>query len=123
MQDAAVLDIRNLSKTFVGQRALKEVDFALQAGEVRALVGQNGSGKSTLIKVLAGYHAPDDGVTATVAGEPFPLGDAQAAFAAGLRFVHQDLGLVPTLGAVDNLALGRGYVRNRLGTISWRTER
>jgi ribose transport system ATP-binding protein len=117
-----VLQITKLSKTFPGQQALKDVDFDVRAGEVHALVGQNGSGKSTLIKVLAGYHKPDDRASATVAGEPFQLGDATSAFAAGLRFVHQDLGLVPALGALDNLALGRGYKKGRSGTIAWRRE-
>ncbi|NLT07229.1 MAG: sugar ABC transporter ATP-binding protein [Solirubrobacterales bacterium] len=118
----SVLEIHGLSKTFPGQKALDAVDFDLRPGEVHALIGQNGSGKSTLIKVLAGYHQPDPGATATVAGEPFTLGSAASAFAAGLRFVHQDLGLVPALGALDNLALGRGYSKGATGTISWREE-
>lgn len=124
-----VLAIHGLSKTFPGQRALIEVDFEVRAGEVHALVGQNGSGKSTLIKCLAGYHEPDHGSTARVTHhrrgksvEEFDLGDGQAAEAAGLRFVHQDLGLVESLNAVENLALGRGY-RTKFGTINWRTHR
>jgi ribose transport system ATP-binding protein len=117
-----VLSITGLSKTFATTRVLMDVDFELRAGEVHALVGQNGSGKSTLIKILAGYHDPDPGATATVDGEPFQLGDTSSAFAAGLRFVHQDLGLVPALGALDNLALGRGYQTGKTGTISWRQE-
>ena len=52
-----VLEIRGLSKTFPGQRALDGVDLALDSGEIHALLGQNGSGKSTVIKILAGYHA------------------------------------------------------------------
>jgi ribose transport system ATP-binding protein len=119
---AAVLSIANLSKTFPGQRALADVDFEVLPGEVHALIGQNGSGKSTLIKILAGYHQPDAGATAQLAGEPLQLGDATSAFASGLRFVHQDLGLVPALGALDNLALGRGYQKGRTGTIAWRRE-
>ena len=106
--DTPALRIRQLSKTFPGQRALIDVDFELAAGEVHALVGQNGSGKSTMIKVLAGYHEPDPGATVEVAGQPLALGDAAATLAAGLRFVHQDLALVPTLDTLDNLALGRG---------------
>ena len=117
-----VLEIHNLSKTFPGQKALDAVDFDLVPGEVHALIGQNGSGKSTLIKILAGYHQPDEGASATVSGEEFTLGDAQSAFAAGLRFVHQDLGLAPALGALDNLALGRGYHKRVGGTIDWRKE-
>jgi ribose transport system ATP-binding protein len=116
------LSLTGVSKHFGGQYALKNVDFELRAGEIHALVGQNGSGKSTLIKILAGYHKAEAGAQATLGGEPFELGDAVAAHAAGLRFVHQDLGLVPALGALDNLALGRGYRVGRTGTISWRRE-
>ncbi len=116
------LRIENLSKTFPGQRALDGVDFDLVPGEVHALVGQNGSGKSTLIKVLAGFHDPDPGVSIQVNGEPLELSSADATLAAGVRFVHQDLALVPTLNTLDNLALGRGYHRAAAGTISWRKE-
>lgn len=116
------LRIENLSKTFPGQQALDGVDFDLKAGEVHALVGQNGSGKSTLIKVLAGYHPPDPGVRVYVKGEPLELNGAEATLEAGIRFVHQDLALVPTLNTLDNLALGRGYKRGAAGTISWRRE-
>jgi ribose transport system ATP-binding protein len=122
-QDAdPVLTITGLSKTFGGEHALRNVSFELRSGEVHALVGQNGSGKSTIVKILAGYHTADPGASATVDGKPFELGHAGSGFAAGLRFVHQDLGLVPALGAIDNLALGRGYRRGRTGTISWRRE-
>jgi len=116
------LQITNLSKTFTGQRVLHNVDLELQPGEIRALVGQNGCGKSTLIKVLAGYHEPDAGGSVLVDGASLALGTPGAGDAAGLRFVHQDLGLVPTLDALDNLAIGSGYHRNRLGLISWPKE-
>ena len=70
----SALTVTGLSKTFAGQVVLDRVDMRVDAGEVHALVGQNGSGKSTLIKVLAGYHAPDPGATATVFGRPLQLG-------------------------------------------------
>jgi ribose transport system ATP-binding protein len=116
------LRIENLSKTFPGQQALHSVDFELVPGEVHALIGQNGSGKSTLIKVLAGFHDPDPGVSIEVDGTPLELGNADATLQAGIRFVHQDLALVPTLDTLDNLALGRGFYRGAVGTISWRQE-
>src|SRR3954454_16623682 len=122
MSPTPALEVRGLSKTFPGQRALIDVDLQLQPGEVRALVGQNGCGKSTLIKILAGYHEPDPGVEVFVDGNPLALGAAGVGDHAGLRFVHQDLGLVPTLDARDNLAMGHGYERNKLGLISWRRE-
>ncbi len=117
-----VLQIHHLSKTFPGQRALEEVDLTVAAGEVHALVGQNGSGKSTLIKVLAGYHQPDPGATAQVNGAPLALGNGSAASAAGIRFVHQDLGLVQGVSTVENIAIVNGYATGLGGRILWRTE-
>ncbi|MET0324865.1 MAG: sugar ABC transporter ATP-binding protein [Ilumatobacteraceae bacterium] len=117
-----MLRIEHLSKTFAGQAALSDVSITIAAGEVHALVGQNGSGKSTLIKVLSGYHQPDDGASAWAGGEPLTLGDGHAAAAAGIRFVHQDLGLVLSLSAVENIALTAGYHTGVGGRIHWRDE-
>jgi ribose transport system ATP-binding protein len=114
------LRIEHLSKTFPGQVALAGVSLTVGAGEVHALVGQNGSGKSTLIKVLAGYHQPDpDGAKAWVNGTQLTLGDGQAAVAAGIRFVHQDLGLIGLFNAVENIALTAGYQTGVGGRIRW----
>jgi ribose transport system ATP-binding protein len=118
-----LLDIRNLAKTFPGTQALKGVDFDLHRGEVHALVGQNGCGKSTLIKVLAGYHQPDAGSTIHLEGQQVQIHDTAQSRAAGLRFVHQDLGLVQDLSTVENLALGRGFMTKGGGRIDWRAER
>jgi ribose transport system ATP-binding protein len=116
-----LLRLTNLSKTFRGQRALIEVDLELRSGEVCALVGQNGSGKSTLIKLLAGYHTPDVGAALEFAGQQVSLGELNAPWRRHLRFIHQDLGLVPTLNTLDNLGLGTGYETGRGGRIRWRT--
>lgn len=120
MTDA--LRIEHLSKTFPGQAALVDVDLSVAVGEVHALVGQNGSGKSTLIKVLAGYHQPDPGAYAWANDQPLTLGDGAAATAAGIRFVHQDLGLVAGINTIENLALTNGYETSRGGRIHWRAE-
>jgi ribose transport system ATP-binding protein len=119
---AETLRIEHLSKTFPGQAALIDVDVTVAAGEVHALVGQNGSGKSTLVKVLAGYHQPDPGGSAWVNGEPLALGDAQAAALAGIRFVHQDLGLVGSISTVENLALTNGYATGVGRRIQWKDQ-
>jgi ribose transport system ATP-binding protein len=116
------LRVRGMSKTFPGQRALSDVDFDLRPDEIHALVGQNGSGKSTFMKILAGFHEPDPGGACEVDGHQLAFSDPQDTLASGLRFVHQDLALIPALDALDNLALGRGYERRRGGTISWRRE-
>lgn len=118
-----VLRIEHLSKTFPGQVALSDVSVDVAPGEVHALVGQNGSGKSTLIKILAGYHQPDDdGAAAWVNGQPLRLGDGQAAVDAGIRFVHQDLGLVGMMSAVENLAITAGFQTGTGGRIRWSAE-
>ena len=114
-----VLRLEKLSKTFGGTRALRDVALEIAPGEIHALVGQNGCGKSTLIKTLAGYHDADPGALAWLDGEPFDLAAVTDARHDRLRFVHQDLGLVTELSALDNLALSRGYARTRLGSINW----
>jgi ribose transport system ATP-binding protein len=118
--DAVTLALRNVTKTFPGQVAVAGVDLDLRPGRIHGLVGQNGCGKSTLIKVMAGFHVPDPGAQAWFDGEPFDLGSASAAERAGIRFIHQDLGLVPELNTVDNLALGHGYESSRF--VRLRTE-
>jgi ribose transport system ATP-binding protein len=107
-----VLSLRGVTKSFGAQRALDTVDLEIRRGEIHAVVGQNGCGKSTLVKLLGGYHGPDAGSEATVAGEPFELGSAAAANDAGLRFVHQDLGLIEDLSVAENffMASHRGWV-------------
>lgn len=117
-----VLHISNLAKSFGGEQALRGVDLDVRPGEVHALIGSNGSGKSTLIKVLAGFHQPDEGWACAVGNEDFSLGSAASAEAAGIRFVHQELGLIGNMDTVDNLGVGRGYEVSA-GRIRWRRER
>src|SRR5436305_3888532 len=112
MSTTEALRIEHLSKTFAGTRALIDATLDIRPGEVHALIGQNGSGKSTLIKTLAGYHHADPGAHAELGGEPFAIGHHVPN---SLRFVHQDLGLVPELNAMDNLALRGGFLRGAGG--------
>jgi ribose transport system ATP-binding protein len=120
-----LLTIEHLSKVFPGQVALDDVHLTVRAGSTHALVGQNGSGKSTLIKILAGYHEPTGEPTATMhrsdGDHTLQLGDGRAAEVAGIRFVHQDLGLVDSVSSVENLSLGGGYA-TRFGRINWKAE-
>lgn len=113
--------IRDISKSFAGVQALSRASFAIHAGSVHALLGANGSGKSTLIKILSGYHSPDDGGEVTIDGAALAFGSPSESFKAGCRFVHQDLGLVLELSVEDNLLLP--YFPSQLGTVRRRQVR
>jgi ABC-type sugar transport system ATPase subunit len=120
--DAPLLDVRGISKTFPGQRALIDADLQVGRGEIVGLAGANGSGKSTLVKILAGYHHPDGGGEIHAFGERvFP--DGPPGWRRRCHFIHQDLGLVLSLSAAENLALGSGYETGTGGRISWRRQR
>jgi ribose transport system ATP-binding protein len=104
---APPLALTGLSKSFLGQAALRDVNLTIDTQQVHALLGHNGSGKSTLIKILAGLHRPDAGSgPIEVDGHRLREGDPDASRKAGLRFIHQDLGLIDDLSVVENLALG-----------------
>ncbi len=116
------LAVRGLSKAFGSTLALDDFSFEVRAGEVHALVGGNGSGKSTFIKVLAGVHQGDTGEIETMRGGHASLTSfwPEDAHRAGLRFVHQNLGIVPAMSIMDNLALGHGYPTGPGKRIRWR---
>ncbi|MEY4374131.1 MAG: hypothetical protein RL760_297 [Candidatus Eisenbacteria bacterium] len=109
------LELREVTKDFVGVRALDGVSFTLHAGEVHALCGENGAGKSTLLKILSGFH-PASSWTGTmlVDGAPVRFADIRAAETHGIALIAQELALVPALSVEANLALGREPVRHGL---------
>jgi ribose transport system ATP-binding protein len=117
------VEILGLSKTFPGQLALADVDMSVLPAEIHALLGQNGSGKSTLIKVLAGIYTPDPGATIRVYGAVLPAGLPRESRRLGLQFVHQALGIIGELTAVENIALGFGYRRHGGRFIDWKAQR
>jgi ABC-type sugar transport system ATPase subunit len=123
VQEEPALLARRVSKSFPGVLALDEFELEVPPGTVHALVGPNGCGKSTFVKILAGVHTPDGPAEAWVNGSPLELGSGAAAAELGVSFVHQDLGIVEELDAVENVAFGVGFARSRLGTIAWRRQR
>ena len=101
-----LLEATGIRKQFPGVLALDGVSCELDRGEVLAVVGENGAGKSTLMKVIAGVYQPDGG-TVTIEGKPVRFPTPQAAMAAGVSLIHQELNLADNLSVQDNLFLGR----------------
>lgn len=101
----ALLQVRGLSKSFPGVRALDGVDLDVFSGEVHALMGENGAGKSTLMKVLAGLHTPDAG-SISFAGREVTIPDPHAAARLGIGMIHQELMPFPDLTVAENVLMG-----------------
>ena len=106
---APLLEARAISRRFGHVRALDRADFAVQAGEICALVGDNGAGKSTLVKILSGADRPDEGQI-LLAGKPVAFNSPNDAQAHGIATVYQDLALAADLSPFENLFLGREIV-------------
>jgi ribose transport system ATP-binding protein len=113
-------EVREVSKTFPGVRALDGASLRLQTGKVHALVGENGSGKSTLAKCLSGTYQPDSGEIVH-RGRVVQLRDPTAAQALGVATFYQELSLVPSLSVAENVHLGR--LPGRGGLVSWGSTR
>ena len=113
-----LLELRNISKTFPGVKALSNVDLTLKAGEVLGLCGENGAGKSTLMKILTGIYTADPGGEIWLQGEKVDVRDVNHARELGLSIIHQELNMVPDLTVAQNLYIGRpgshskGYIND-----------
>ncbi|TCV93758.1 sugar ABC transporter ATP-binding protein [Biostraticola tofi] len=116
METSPLLVVKGLSVEFPGVKALQEVDFTLNRGEIMALLGENGAGKSTLIKALTGvYHRSQGEIL--LDGEsvdPKSTADAQSM---GIGTVYQEVNLLPNLSVAANLFIGREPTR--MGMVSW----
>ncbi|MFF4378503.1 multiple monosaccharide ABC transporter ATP-binding protein [Kitasatospora sp. NPDC001547] len=113
-----VLEMRSISKSFPGVKALSEVNLSVAAGEVHAICGENGAGKSTLMKVLSGVypHGTYEGEI-LFEGEPCRFRDIRASEQRGIVIIHQELALVPYLSIAENVFLGNEHAAR--GIISW----
>jgi D-xylose transport system ATP-binding protein len=112
------LEMRNITKTFPGVRALDGVSFDLKPGEIHALVGENGAGKSTLMKILGGvYPHPEYGGEVVIEGDVQKFGGVRDAEKANIAVIYQELSLVPEMSVGENIFLGREP--RRFGVIRW----
>jgi putative multiple sugar transport system ATP-binding protein len=113
-----ILEMRNITKTFPGVKALDNVSFSVKQGEIHALVGENGAGKSTLMKVLSGVY-PYGSYSGEIyfQGKECRFQDIHHSEKVGLVIIHQELALVPFLSIAENLFLGNERATN--GIIDW----
>jgi ribose transport system ATP-binding protein len=111
----------SISKQFPGVQALQDVSFSLRPGEIHALVGENGAGKSTLMKILFGAIAKDSG-TIRVDGREVAIHSPADAQRHGISMVHQELNLVPSMNAAQNIFLGHAPSGGPLGQVLRRRE-
>jgi D-xylose transport system ATP-binding protein len=112
------LEMRHITKSFPGVRALDGVSFDLHKGEIHALVGENGAGKSTLMKVLAGVYAhPQYGGEILIEGNVQKFASVREAEKAGIAVIFQELSLVKEMSVAENIFLGREP--RKFGVIRW----
>ena len=117
MKDRAVLEMKNIHKSFPGVRALQAVDFTLCEGEIHALMGENGAGKSTLIKVLTGVYEKDEGQIFIKGKEgAVAIRSPQEAQKNGISTVYQEITLCPNLTVAENMFIGR----TNDATLNWK---
>ena len=117
-----ILEMKNVTKTFPGVKALDDVTFRVKRGEIHALVGENGAGKSTLMKVLSGVH-PYGSYTGDVIvnGKTANYATIRDSETDGVAIIYQELGLVGTLTVCENIFLGHEIVEK--GKINWEKEK
>jgi len=107
-----LIKIRNISKSFPGVKALKNVSLDIYSGEVHVLIGENGAGKSTLIKIITGIYQNDSGEI-RLKGKLVHFTNPKQAIKAGISVIHQELSLIPDLTVADNIFLGREVVKGK----------
>ncbi len=114
-----ILEMRGITKTFPGVKALSDVNIAVEAGAVHAICGENGAGKSTLMKVLSGVypHGTYDGQI-VFESEEVQFRNLRDSEAKGIVIIHQELALSPYLSIAENIFLGNEQ-RTRAGLIDW----
>jgi putative multiple sugar transport system ATP-binding protein len=113
-----ILEMRDITKTFPGVKALSNVTLSVEEGEIHAVVGENGAGKSTLMKVLSGVYPSGtyDGQIIYRGKESHFKGIHDSEHV-GIVIIHQELALVPMLSITENIFLGNEHARN--GVIDW----
>ena len=118
MELAHILEVKGVSKSFPGVKALDKVALSVRKGEIHALVGENGAGKSTLMKILSGVYTPDEGEI-ILDGKPVKIRNPHHSEQLGISIVYQELSNFPAMSVAENIAVG-DYPRSRIGALDYR---
>ncbi|MDN5314315.1 MAG: rhamnose transport system ATP-binding protein [Clostridiales bacterium] len=113
-----VLELKGITKTFPGVKALDQVHFQLKAGQIHGLMGENGAGKSTFIKVITGVHREDEGEI-YLDGKKVEIKNPKEAIALGIAAIYQHVTCFPDLSVTENIFMGHEKVAG-MGKIKWR---
>ena len=106
MQTDIKLEVRNISKSFPGVKALDRISFKVRRGTTHVLCGENGAGKSTLMKIINGIYTPDEGEI-LLDGQPVKIENPIHARSLGISMIFQELSFVPEMTVAENIFLGR----------------
>ena len=107
-----ILEMKNISKTFPGVKALDRVQLQARPGEVHALMGENGAGKSTLMKILMGIYSMDEGGEILFQGKPYRANSPKEAMETGVAMIHQELNPILDMSVYENIFVGREIRRH-----------
>ena len=119
IMDDMFLNMKNISKRYVGVQALYNVDFNIKRGEIHCLVGENGSGKSTLIKIISGVETPDDNSYIEINGKIYAHYSSINSIMKGIEVIYQDPSLFLNLNVAENIALSQ-IIASGNKFISWK---
>ena len=109
-----ILEMKNISKTFPGVKALNNVQLKVKPGEVHALMGENGAGKSTLMKILMGIYTKDPEGEILFDGKPYVVSNPKEAMERGVAMIHQELNPILDLPVYENIFVGREIKKHGL---------
>ena len=118
LKEESIVRMEGITKEFPGVRALQDVNFVLNTGEIHGLMGENGAGKSTLIKVLTGVHKAEKGKIYFMGNEISPTSTLEAQ-QLGISTVYQEINLCSNLSVAENIFIGRELIKNK--KIDWKT--
>jgi len=114
-----LLEMKSITKTFPGVKALDRVSFDLYPGEIHALMGENGAGKSTFIQVLTGVHHPDGGEI-ILEGKKITMHNPLVAARHGIAAIYQHLAIYPDLTVAENIFMGHEKLTKGVQSINWK---